>query len=66
MKPFQQQLTWTALALGCYVAPYLVPALTEAAYLQQFATFVIGKVWFFTPHEKVERKKRESQAPVGD
>jgi hypothetical protein len=60
VKPFQEQLAWSAFAVVCYVLPYLIPALKDAVYLQQFATFIVGKVWFFTPHEK-ERKKRESQ-----
>jgi len=62
MRPFQQQLVWSAFAIGCYVAPYLVPALAHATLLPQLATFIIGKVWFFTPHEAAERKKRESEA----
>jgi hypothetical protein len=67
MRPFYQQVTWTALALGAYTSMYLVPGLAQATWLADFAKVLMGAVWLPRPQELLEmlkrRKERKSKAP---
>lgn len=69
MSPFKQKLTWTLLAIGCYVLPYgaaelgLEKLAALDALLFPLAGVMIGKEWAERSQDRAARKARESVAP---